>query len=86
MRHAAPSGTLTMPPVGAPCPHGRTHESYARLSGVIRRIVARRQASGQWGPGAQAEDLLTAGAWRSPFLDQASSSASKSPRILIYNG
>lgn len=32
------------------------------------------------------EDLLTAGAWRNPFLDGPFPDPPKSPRITIYNG
>ncbi|MHA7221979.1 hypothetical protein ACX80S_06610 [Arthrobacter sp. RHLT1-20] len=87
MSHAIPRGALAMTSVWTDCPHGWTlYDSYARLGGVIRRIADRRRPARWCGPGDYAEDLLTAGAWRNPFLDAASPGAPKSPRISIYNG
>ncbi|MEC5182293.1 hypothetical protein RCH07_003669 [Arthrobacter sp. CG_A4] len=87
MNPAAPKRAPAMASVSAPCPYGwHLDESYARFGVAIRRIAARRRTACRWGFPATAEDLLTAGAWRSPFLDLVSPSAQKSPRIKIYKG
>ena len=87
MNPAVPKRAPAVTSVSAPCPYGwHLHNSYARLGVAIRRIAARRRTACRWGPAATAEDLLTAGAWRNPFLDLVSQSAPKSPQIIFYNG
>ncbi len=87
MGHATPGGALGLTSVQVPGPRGRhLHECRARLGVMIRRLPI--------GPGpvnrglrcTPPEDLLTAAAWRNPFLDELSPDPPKSPRATVYYG
>lgn len=87
MGHATPDGAVALPSVAVSRPRGWPLREYpARLCGRIRRFPVRRKSVHRGGHCTPVEDLLTAGAWRNPFLDVPHPGIPKSPRITIYNG
>lgn len=87
MVHATPDGALGVASAAAPSPGiWPLCEYHARLGGRMSRLPGRRKPAHRDEYRTPIEDLLTAGAWRNPFLDGMHPDAPKSPRITIYNG
>ncbi|MCB5273347.1 hypothetical protein BJG92_00867 [Arthrobacter sp. SO5] len=87
MAHTTPGGAFGLTSVQVPRPRGRhLRECRARLGGMIRRLPIGLGPVNRGLRGTPPEDLLMAGAWRNPFLDEPSPDPPKSPRATVYNG